>query len=234
MQQVEPLCCQLTAEKVDPCQVAAWPGEAGDKTKLYRVFGGNKGDRDRRGCCLGNGRREGRACGDYGDLSANQFGRQLRQSIVLVLGEAVDDCYVLALHIADVFEAQAECAQTVHHRVRRSGVKEPNHGHRRLLRARRKRQCCCRHAANKRDELAPPHSITSSASCWSLSGTSRPSALAVLRLMTNSNLVGCSTGNSAGLAPRMTLATIWPVCHHIRERLGPYERSPPASACSFH
>src|SRR5215472_13801130 len=89
-------------------------------------------------------------------------------------------------------------------------------------------------AAEKRNELPPSHSITSSASCWSLSGTSRPKALAVLRLITSSNLVGCSTGNSAGLAPRITLATIWPVCHHIRERLGPYESSPPASACSFH
>jgi hypothetical protein len=29
----------------------------------------------------------------------------------------------------------------------------------------------------------------------------RPSALAVLRLMTSSNFVGCSTGRSAGLAP---------------------------------
>ena len=32
-------------------------------------------------------------------------------------------------------------------------------------------------------------------------GTARPSALAVLRLMTSSNLVGCWTGRSAGLAP---------------------------------
>jgi hypothetical protein len=29
----------------------------------------------------------------------------------------------------------------------------------------------------------------------------KPSALAVLRLITNSNLVGCSTGMSAGFAP---------------------------------
>src|SRR5262249_34414791 len=104
MQQVEPLCRQLTAEKVDPCQVAARPSEAGDKTELDRVLGGNKGDWDCRGCRLGSGRRGGRARGDYGDLSANQFGRQLRQSIVLVLGETVDDCYVLALHIADFLE----------------------------------------------------------------------------------------------------------------------------------
>ena len=40
------------------------------------------------------------------------------------------------------------------------------------------------------DELAPFHSITSSARASSVGGTSRPSALAVLRLITNSNLTG--------------------------------------------
>jgi hypothetical protein len=45
------------------------------------------------------------------------------------------------------------------------------------------------------------HSITSSASASSLSGTVRPSILAVWALMTNSNLIDCTTGNSAGLAP---------------------------------
>jgi pimeloyl-ACP methyl ester carboxylesterase len=43
--------------------------------------------------------------------------------------------------------------------------------------------------------------ITSSASAISCAGNSRPSALAVLRLMISSKLVGCSTGNSAGFAP---------------------------------
>src|SRR5262245_17819109 len=43
--------------------------------------------------------------------------------------------------------------------------------------------------------------ITSSARSSSDGGIVRPSALAVLRLMTSSNLVGCSTGRSAGLAP---------------------------------
>src|SRR5262249_45781477 len=39
-------------------------------------------------------------------------------------------------------------------------------------------------AAKQRDERAPPdHSITSSARCWRIQGTSRPSALAVLRLI---------------------------------------------------
>ena len=35
----------------------------------------------------------------------------------------------------------------------------------------------------------------------------RPSALAVLRLMINSNFVGCSTGRSLGFAPLRILST---------------------------
>src|SRR5215510_7954170 len=38
-------------------------------------------------------------------------------------------------------------------------------------------------------------------------GMVRLSAFAVLRLMANSNLVGCSTGRSAGLAPLRILST---------------------------
>src|ERR1700730_5633091 len=48
------------------------------------------------------------------------------------------------------------------------------------------------------------HSITSSARARSDGGTSRPSALAVLRLITKSNFVGCSTGMSPGAAPLKT------------------------------
>src|SRR5262249_38450025 len=63
-------------------------------------------------------------------------------------------------------------------------------------------------AAEQRDELAAPHhSITSSARASTVAGTARPSALAVTRLMTKSNLVGCSTGMSAGFAPRRILST---------------------------
>src|SRR5262245_15392776 len=52
------------------------------------------------------------------------------------------------------------------------------------------------------DELASSlHSMTSSARASSVGGMSRLSAFAVLRLMTNSNLVGCWTGRSPGLSP---------------------------------
>src|SRR5262245_20537238 len=45
------------------------------------------------------------------------------------------------------------------------------------------------------------HSITSSTRASRLSGTVSPSALAVLRLMTSSYLVGACTGRSAGFSP---------------------------------
>src|SRR5262245_51923695 len=48
---------------------------------------------------------------------------------------------------------------------------------------------------------APFHSITSSARARSDGGTVRPSALAVLRLITNSYLVGDCTGRSPGFSP---------------------------------
>src|SRR5262249_40825534 len=68
-----------------------------------------------------------------------------------------------------------------------------------LLRARRERPRG--RAAEKRDELATLHSITSSARASNVGGTVRPSAFAVLRLITSSYLVGACTGRSAGFSP---------------------------------
>src|SRR4051794_533801 len=50
------------------------------------------------------------------------------------------------------------------------------------------------------------YSITSSARSSSVGGTVSPSALAVLRLISSSNFVGCSTGRSAGFAPLRILS----------------------------
>src|SRR5262249_6697597 len=68
-----------------------------------------------------------------------------------------------------------------------------------LLPARRLRPCC--HAAKKCDELASPHSITSSARASSVGGMSVPIVLAVCKFMTNSNLLACSTGRLPGFSP---------------------------------
>src|SRR5262249_39822002 len=69
-----------------------------------------------------------------------------------------------------------------------------------LLRARHERPRH-RRAAEQRDERTAFHSITSSASASNAGGTSRPSTFAVVRLITNSNLVDCITGRSPGFSP---------------------------------
>jgi hypothetical protein len=56
-------------------------------------------------------------------------------------------------------------------------------------------------------ELSRLHSISLSARTSKPGGIVRPRALAVFKLIMNSNLVGCSIGNSAGLAPFNILAT---------------------------
>src|SRR5262245_48231059 len=64
-----------------------------------------------------------------------------------------------------------------------------------------------RRAAEQRDEIAPFHSITSSARSRIDVDTSMPSALAVLRLTIVPNLVDRSTGRSLGFAPFRILST---------------------------
>ena len=51
------------------------------------------------------------------------------------------------------------------------------------------------------------HLMTLSALAKTLGGMVNPICLAALRLMMNSNFVGCSTGSSAGLAPLRILST---------------------------
>src|SRR5262245_18690286 len=73
--------------------------------------------------------------------------------------------------------------------------------------------CCARRerprgrTAEKRYELAPSHSFTSSARTRNDSGSLTPRALAVVSLMIRSNLLGCSTGMSPGFVPRRILST---------------------------
>src|SRR5262249_12813364 len=188
-QELEAVGRQLGREKTDTGQVAGWPREARNETDADRVITGHEDNGDGRRCRFDReyGRRSGRS--DHGNLAANEIGGQFRQSINLILGPAVYDCHVLALDVAALFQALAKFTQSARHRLLRSAVKEPNHRHCRLLCGRRerpRRRC----AADERDELAAPHSITSSARASSDGGTSSASALAVLRLITSSNFVG--------------------------------------------
>ena len=74
------------------------------------------------------------------------------------------------------------------------------------------------HNAERLEQLASIHSINSSARASNVPGTSRPSALAVLRLIASSNLVGACTGSQhcCPLSPNEQTpagrvdATLWP------------------------
>src|SRR5262245_33419100 len=76
-------------------------------------------------------------------------------------------------------------------------------------------------AADERDEVAPFHSITSSARSRIEVEISIPIALAVLRLTTSSNLVGCSIGRSVGFAPFAIRSTYSAARWYIPAMLGP-------------
>src|SRR5207249_11237575 len=78
-------------------------------------------------------------------------------------------------------------------------------------------------------EVGGPHSITSSALISNEFGMVRPRALAVLRLTTNSNLVGCSTGRSDGFAPLRILSTYEAARRCKSAKFGPYDIRPPTS-----
>ena len=116
----------------------AWSGEAGDETNFDWVIADAEDDRDRGGCRLGSQRRRRAACDDHGDPPANQFGRQLGQSIDLIIGPPVFDRDVLTLDIAGILQALTKCAQhEIRERASRLTVEVTNHGHCRLLVARR-------------------------------------------------------------------------------------------------
>src|SRR5215831_16831500 len=136
----------------------------------------------------------------------NQIGRQCGQLFDFIPGEAIFDRDVLTLGKACVFQTLTDRGQEVRGVAGPLGGEEPDHRQRRLLRARPERPGDSR-AAEQRDELTPLHSITSSARASSVCGTSRSRALAVLRLMTSSNLVEDCTGKPCVAAPRRIRST---------------------------
>src|SRR5262249_9172718 len=115
----------------------------------------------------------------------------------LVVGETGLDGEVSPFNEACLFQALAQRdTQALERRLGRAAQIADNSD--RLLCARSERQ---RGRAKARDEIAPPHSITSSAVARSCGWISMPSDLAVLRLITNSNLLDWITGRSDGFSP---------------------------------
>src|SRR5205823_10567101 len=164
--------------------------------------------------------------GDHGNLSACELGSQPGQALVLIIAVAIVDHHVAAFDVALLGQT---LSKNPDERLRQpAGGKKGHHWTGGLLPARRERPCR-RRAAEKRDELAAYHSITSSARKRIEVGSSMPMALAVLRLTVNSNRLGCSIGMSPTLAPLRILATCVAACRCMATKSAPYDKSPPAS-----
>src|SRR5262249_22624866 len=205
-QQFETLASSLDLLKRQAGCVAAGPRQTGDQAGADRVRRRENNGNDRRR--LLDSRDSGsRRCDNNIDLAPDEFGRDLGDTLLASLRPSIFDCHSASID-------PTEFAQPLHKSGGPFALGCPraraqiSDGRQlaRLLRPRRERPRCCR-AAEQRDELAPLHSITSSASASSLSGIVRLSALAVVRLKTRSNLAGCSTGMSPGVAPRRILST---------------------------
>src|SRR5262249_33057386 len=159
---------------------------------------------NRRGCRSCSHRR--RVTPDnHGHLPLQKLGDQSRQLVVLAAGPSIFNGHILTLDETDFLQPLAERGHIGHWCagcITRPDEADEWDG---LLRVHRERPC--RRAAEQRDELAALHSITSSARNRNDSGIVKPIAFAVLRLITSSNFVGCSTGRSADFVPCRILCT---------------------------
>jgi hypothetical protein len=199
--QLQPFRADAVFVKGKTSRVAARPRQAANKALADRVGDRGKHDGHRAACLLQ--RRHARACRGqyYVGRKRHQFCRVFGAAGV-ICGPAIVDPRISAGGPSQFLQTLQEPRETgLSFRI------VGGHAHQHadaphalpLLRARRKRPC--RRAAEQHDEHAASHSITSSARASSVVGTSRPSALAVLRLIASSYFTGACTGRSAGFSP---------------------------------
>ena len=180
--------------------VAARPRQTGDGAGAERVRRQREHDRDGR-CRLRCGGECISARDDDIDLEPDELGRDLGEALGATLPPAILDGDGTSIDPPELPQPLHQHGEPLAVGCRSARHQEPDCRQlRRLLRVRRKRPSDGR-AAEQRDELAPLHSMTSSARPSSGIGTVRPSALAVLRLMTSVYFSACCTGRSLGLAP---------------------------------
>jgi hypothetical protein len=195
-------CADLGGQLRTSGKIATGVREAGNQTGVQwingvRVDDGNRVGRVHHG--------KGGGCRDHHndiDVQSNHLRRKLFEALSLASCIPALDYEIAALVVA-VFAQAFE--QGVIKTLMSVGDKSHPPNFARVLRPRRERPR--RRAAEQRDELAPPHSITSSARASSDGGTSSPGALAVLRSMIGSTFVICWTGK-----PHCRNATLhgWP------------------------
>ena len=195
-----------TAPAVVPVR-CPWSGEAGNKTRPDRIAHPRHHDGDFAGCLPGCGGRWRLVGDDDIDLQAHQFRSDFGKNTGSAFGAAYLQLDIVTLAVADprsdsrsilkncsgggdprtrtpIVRSFASCARSIRGESTSSPAPAPPRSarkQRRLIRSPR------------------PHGQAG----W---GTSRPSALAVSRLMTRLNLVGKATGRSADLASRRVIS----------------------------
>ncbi len=203
LHQFEPFPRQLVILRREPGGIPARSGEARDETEPYGV----RDDwHDYRDC----GRR---LPGSHGALAArnddvnletNQVGSEAWESVVSSVRPPVLDDNVSPFDIAKLAESLLE-------RFHEGGRGRRQHADAGdfpcLLRLGGERHGQGPQRQPAQERAPAHHCMISSARTRIDWGIVRPSALAVLRLITSSNFVGCSTGRSPGLAPLRILST---------------------------
>src|SRR5262249_5563661 len=161
MQQLQPLRYFRLSLKAHAGYIAAWPAEVGHEAGCNWIAAADEHDR------YGRGGSHCRARGDilaknHGHLPANQIGRKCSEPLELILRPAEFESDVMAVDEPRSLQAVAECRYSVNCVGSSCCLKESDHRHRRLLRARRQRPRRNR-PSNHLDEAAPSHAARSGA-----------------------------------------------------------------------
>src|SRR5262245_5088215 len=217
-QNFEPLADKIGRLGREAGDVVAWSGKARDETTPNRVRVDGKDDRNNR-CGLLERWNSSAKCSYDVDFQSDELSRNLCVSLHAVFRPAMLDCDGSALDPAELAKPFQKRGVPRALRPTRSRAEIPD---RRQLLLRSRRYRPHRRAAEQRDDLAPPHhSSTSSARASSSGEMVMPSAFAVVRLITRSNLVGCSTGMVPGFVPRRILSRKSPARRYMSTKLGP-------------
>src|SRR6516165_4533860 len=200
LEYLQPLAADVRIEVGKSGQVAAGMGNVRDEALTNRVR--YSGEYDRNSCRSLMQRNQCRR-----SKCQQNIGRRSHQLLGITtedvgIGSAppISQFKIATLVPSRCTKSRLECAsEALGFRIGLGNCHQCTHARRALLCPRDERPS--NRTAEKRNELAPPHSITSSARASTDGGIVRPSALAVVRLMTSSNLVGACTGSSAGFSP---------------------------------
>src|SRR5262245_16608584 len=199
LQYFQPLHRQFRRQEREPRRVAARARQTADHAAFKRIGRRSHDDRDALRCALRGADRSGAANYDDIDLRPQQAADQrgYRVDIIPIMAKLVGNIAPF-----DITEVAHPAHEFLAEWIVVGGSRPDVPDTRRLARLLRGRHVRPRgRAAEQRDEIATLHSITSSARASTDEGISMPSALAVLRLITNSYLVGACTGSSAGFSP---------------------------------